>query len=75
MSKDISSHSKTNKVKQKQPIEDLLDKPIISVKEARKIIGKEASSRFSDEELGHIIGQMNFLANKMLDASLVPQKR
>jgi hypothetical protein len=48
------------------------EKPIITVKEARKIIGKELSDRFSDEQLGRFIGKLSTIARESLKASLVP---
>lgn len=50
-------------------------KPIITIKEARKILGKNVSERLSDEEVGRLIGSMSFLANRMLEAKIVPQKQ
>lgn len=48
-------------------------KPIITVKEARKILGKKVSDRLSDEEVGRVIGGMAFLADRLLGAKTVPQ--
>lgn len=53
---------------------DKHQKPIITVKEARKVIGKELSSKLSDEQLGCLIGDFSTIAREMLEASLVPQK-
>lgn len=50
-------------------------KPIITVKEARKIIGKKLSDQFSDEELGELIGQMEFIADRMITNNLVPRNQ
>lgn len=47
-------------------------KPIITVKEARKVIGKELSDRLSDEQLGWLIGRFSTIAKESLEASLVP---
>lgn len=49
------------------------EKPIITVKEARKILGKKVSDQLSDEEVGRLIGSMAFLANRLLEAKSVPQ--
>lgn len=54
---------------------DKYQKPIISVKEARKILGKNVSDQLSDEELGRLIGNMAFIANRLLDLKLVPQNQ
>ena len=50
-------------------------KPVITVKEARKILGKKVSDQLSDEEVGRLIGSMSFLANRMIEAKIVPQKQ
>lgn len=42
------------------------DKPIISIKEARKLLGKDAS-RMSDEELLETIETIDLLAKDALD--------
>lgn len=47
-------------------------KPIITVKEARKVIGKELSDKFSDEQLGQLIRGLSIIARELLEASLVP---
>lgn len=46
---------------------------IISVKEARKILGAE-SNGFSDEDLARIIGQLHNLSEQLLEQALVPKK-
>jgi len=48
-------------------------KPIITVKEARKILGKKVSDRLSDEEVGRLIGSMAFLADRLLETKSVPR--
>lgn len=50
-------------------------KPVITVKEARKIIGKGLSDKLSDEQLGRLIGEFSTIARESLEASLVPQKQ
>lgn len=67
MSKEGSSHSEIN------TLEEYNLKPIISVKEARKLLGKKVSDRMSDEEVGRLIGNMSFLANWLLETKSVPQ--
>lgn len=52
---------------------DKYQKPIITIKEARKILGKQVSDRLSDEEVGRLIGGMAFLANRLLEAKSVQQ--
>lgn len=69
MSKEDSSLSKTN------TFENCNLKPIISVKEARKLLGKKVSDQLSDEEVGRIIGSMSFLANRLLETKSVPQNK
>lgn len=49
------------------------EKPIITIKEARKILGKKVSDQLSDEEVGKLIGSMAFLANRLLEVKSVPQ--
>lgn len=52
---------------------DKYQKPIIAVKEARKILGKQVSDRLSDEEVGRLIGGMTFLVDRLLEIKSVPQ--
>ena len=49
------------------------EKPIISVKEARKILGKEYIN-VSDDNLMGIIKSLSQIANYYLDAIKVPKK-
>lgn len=67
MSKEDSSLSKTKTF----PKYNL--KPIISVKEARKLLGKKVSDQLSDEEVGRLIDDMDFLANRLLETKSVPR--
>lgn len=67
MSKNDSSCSETN------TLEPYNLKPIISVKEARKLLGKKISDQLSDEEVGRLIGDISFLANRLLGTKSVPQ--
>ncbi len=67
MSKEDSSLSETN------TLEKYNFKPIISIKEARKLLGKKISDRLSDEEVGGLIGDMSFLADRLLEVRSVPQ--
>lgn len=69
MSKNDSSCSETN------TLEPYNLKPIISVKEARKLLGKKISDQLSDEEVGELIGNMSFLANRLLEAKSVPHNK
>lgn len=48
------------------------DKAIISVKEARKILGKEVSESLSDADLMEVIGIMSKLADVLLSEEFVP---
>lgn len=57
------------------PTENYNLKPIISVKEARKILGKKVSDQLSDEAVGELIGSMSFLADRLLEAKSVPQNK
>lgn len=66
MSKRDSSHSETN------TLERYNLRPIISIKEARKLLGKKISDQLSDEEVGEFIGGMSFLANRLLETKSVP---
>ena len=67
MSKTDSTSAKTN------IFEQYSLKPIISVKEARKLLGKKVSDQLSDEEVGGLIGSMSFLADRLLETKTVPQ--
>lgn len=69
MSKNDSSYSKTNTLEQYNL------KPIISVKEAKKLLGKKISDQLSDEEVGGLIGNMSFLANRLLETKSVPRNK
>lgn len=48
------------------------DSIIISVKEARKILGKEMSDKLSDEDLARMIGLFHKMAESILDSDIVP---
>jgi len=51
---------------------------IISLKEARKILGKEASDKLSDEELERVIDDLDYLARaalKMAKEDLLEAKK
>lgn len=48
------------------------DKAIISIKEARKILGKEVSESLSDADLMEVIGIMSKLADVLLSEEFVP---
>lgn len=69
MSKKDSNHPQINTVL----TYDI--KPIISVKEARKLLGKKVSDQLSDEAVGELIGNMSFLADRLLEAKSVPQNK
>lgn len=51
------------------------DEPIITVKEARKILGKNVSDRLSDEDLARVIGWMHKIVSNLIDANIVPKNR
>ncbi len=57
------------------PTENYNFKSIISVKEARKLLGKKVSDQLSDEAVGELIGNMSFLAGRLLEAKSVPQNK
>ena len=44
---------------------------IITTKEARKLLGKDASDKVSDEELARMIGLMHRLANDLIDSRMI----
>jgi len=48
------------------------DSIIISVKEARKILGKEMSDKLSDEDLARMIGLFHKMSESILDSDIVP---
>lgn len=45
---------------------------IISLKEARKLLGKEDSEKITDHDLAVMIGSMSKMADCLLSANLVP---
>ena len=49
------------------------NKIIISVKEARKIIGKKDSDKISDEDLARLIGMMYKVADGLISMKSVPK--
>ena len=49
------------------------EKSIISIKEARKILGKEISDKISDEDLTGLIKMINKMANNFINDNLVPK--
>lgn len=49
------------------------DKIIISVKEARKLLGKDCSDKLSDADLSRMIGVFSKLANSLVDTNIVPK--
>lgn len=46
---------------------------IISLKEARKLLGKETSEKLSDSDLSKMIGTFSKLADSLVDANIVPK--
>lgn len=65
---EIKAKSKRGKNKSPKP-----DSIIISVKEARKILGKEMSEKLSDEDLAKMIGLFHKMAESILDSNPVPK--
>ena len=51
------------------------DKIIISLKEARKILGKECSDKLSDADLSKMIGIFSKLADSLVDDNIVPKNK
>ncbi|MBQ3280167.1 hypothetical protein IJG92_00695 [Candidatus Saccharibacteria bacterium] len=51
------------------------DKIIISVKEARKLLGKDCSDKLSDTDLSRMIGVFSKLANSLVDTNAVPKSK
>ena len=49
------------------------DKMIISLKEARKLLGKDDSEKISDHDLAVMIGSMSKMADCLLNAKIVPK--
>lgn len=49
------------------------DKIIISVKEARKLLGKDCSDKLSDADLSRMIGVFSKLANSLVNTNIVPK--
>lgn len=58
-----------NKIGKYNPATDSI---IISVKEARKILGKEMSYKLSDEDLARMIGLFHKMVESILDSDIVP---
>lgn len=46
---------------------------IITVKEARKLLGKKESKKLSSEDLARLIGTMHKIANDLIDEYVVPK--
>lgn len=69
MSKEDSSLSKT-KTSPQQALDNLLDKPIISVKEARKLLGSKYEHQ-SDEQILSIICSMRITAEVLLESVII----
>jgi len=55
------------------PIDKAEERPIISVKEARKLLGKELSDTLTDIDLMEVIKLMYYLANTLMEFKKVPQ--
>ena len=58
-----------------------MSNPIMTVKEARKLLGEEASDKFTDEEVEEMITQLHTIAGwaikdymKKRDAGELPEK-
>ena len=51
------------------------DKIIISVKEARKLLGKDCSDKLSDADLSRMIGIFSKLASSLVDTNIVPKNK
>lgn len=65
---DSSLYStKTKTTKNQQAIKHLLVKPIISVKEARKLLGAEYKNE-SDEWVMQVVGSMHISAENLIKA-------
>ncbi len=69
MSKEDSSLSKT-KTSPQQALDNLLDKPIISVKEARKLLESKYEHQ-SDEQILSIICSMRITAEVLLESVII----
>ena len=55
--------------------EDILAnyKPTLTLKQARRILGKDISDRIDDIHLSRMIGELSNLANAMIDDFSVPK--
>ena len=51
------------------------NKIIISVKEARKLLGKDCSDKLSDADLSRMIGIFSKLASSLVDTNIVPKNK
>lgn len=69
MPKEGSYPTQTNS-SSKQKIKSLIDRPIISIKEARKLLGA-AYNTMSDEQILGTIGLMRTTAELMLEAAII----
>lgn len=66
---------KYNKPPKKQSTFQCPKEIIISVKEARKILGKEYSDKISDDDLTRMIGLFTKLADSLIDSNMVPKNK
>ncbi len=61
------------KIKYNKLPKDDCDEIIITVKEARKLLGKNTSDKMSDEDLARLIGIMYKIANNLIRGQIVPK--
>jgi hypothetical protein len=51
------------------------DEMIITVKEASKLLGKNASNKMSEEDLTRLIGTMHKMADSLIRRQIVPKNK
>lgn len=73
MSKNDTCFAKTN-TSPKQTLDKLLNKPIISIKEARKLLGAGYNDK-SDAQISEIICSMRAVANALLEMAASSTKQ
>ncbi len=73
MSENDACSTKTN-TNAKQTFDNLLNKPVISIKEARKLLGADYNDK-SDTQISEIICSMRAIANALLEMATSSTER
>ena len=61
--------------KQHKPARDILanEKPILTLRQARRLLGKQTSDSIDDMHLSRMIGAMSSLAESLISTNSVPK--